>query len=107
MKPKKPTYQVVLDALALTCYPAFLITAEVPEDLAYHNDNIDSKKQDRMFYSRFSKIIIHNFLNKDKSISMRNITFMHTAHDDRLLGIMRFVSKQSDTQVYGTILPKQ
>ncbi|GKA13667.1 hypothetical protein Tco_0693313 [Tanacetum coccineum] len=30
-KPKEPTYQVVLDALALTtCYPAFLITAEVP-----------------------------------------------------------------------------
>ncbi|GKB00262.1 hypothetical protein Tco_0828255 [Tanacetum coccineum] len=29
---KEPTYQVVLDALALTtCYPAFLITAEVPE----------------------------------------------------------------------------
>ncbi|GJX56602.1 hypothetical protein Tco_0286499 [Tanacetum coccineum] len=31
MKPKEPTYQVVLDALAFTtCYPAFLITAEVP-----------------------------------------------------------------------------
>nr|GFA44965.1 hypothetical protein [Tanacetum cinerariifolium] len=31
MKPKKPTYQVVLVSLALTaCYPAFLITAEVP-----------------------------------------------------------------------------
>ncbi|GJW09644.1 retrovirus-related pol polyprotein from transposon TNT 1-94 [Tanacetum coccineum] len=31
MKPKEPTYQVVLDALALTtCYPAFLITVEVP-----------------------------------------------------------------------------
>ncbi|GJY44204.1 hypothetical protein Tco_0432417 [Tanacetum coccineum] len=29
MKPKEPTYQVVLDALALTtCYSAFLITAE-------------------------------------------------------------------------------
>ncbi|GJV57663.1 hypothetical protein Tco_1458668 [Tanacetum coccineum] len=31
MKPKEPTYQVALDALSLTtCYPAFLITAEVP-----------------------------------------------------------------------------
>nr|GEU84448.1 hypothetical protein [Tanacetum cinerariifolium] len=30
--PKEPTYQVVLDALALTaCYPAFLITAKVSE----------------------------------------------------------------------------
>ncbi|GJU59209.1 hypothetical protein Tco_1236975 [Tanacetum coccineum] len=31
MKPKEPTYRVVLDALSLTtCYHAFLITAEVP-----------------------------------------------------------------------------
>ncbi|GJX51986.1 hypothetical protein Tco_0280355 [Tanacetum coccineum] len=31
MKPKEPTYQVVLDSLTLTtCYLAFLITAEVP-----------------------------------------------------------------------------
>ncbi|GJU60120.1 hypothetical protein Tco_1237886 [Tanacetum coccineum] len=31
MNPKEPTYQVVLDTLALTsCYPAFLITAKVP-----------------------------------------------------------------------------
>ncbi|GKA67399.1 hypothetical protein Tco_0767207 [Tanacetum coccineum] len=30
-RPKETTYQVVLDALALTtCYEAFLITAEVP-----------------------------------------------------------------------------
>ncbi|GKE02097.1 hypothetical protein Tco_1390080 [Tanacetum coccineum] len=30
LKPKEPTYQVVLDALALTtCYPAFLITTDV------------------------------------------------------------------------------
>ncbi|GKB66680.1 hypothetical protein Tco_0928092, partial [Tanacetum coccineum] len=32
LKPKEETFQVVLDALALTlCYPAFLITADVPE----------------------------------------------------------------------------
>nr|GEV47000.1 hypothetical protein [Tanacetum cinerariifolium] len=174
MKPKGSTYQVVLDALALTtCYPAFLITAKVlviymhhfwatvnkhkasyqfkidnkkfsvnvevfkdilnicpripgqeldeppteeeslsfirelrhyreiiyitdvivdhlhqpwrtfaliinkclrgKEDLAYQID-LDSKKQDKMFYPRFTKIIIHHFLEKDKSISLRNIT---------------------------------
>ncbi|GKA97503.1 hypothetical protein Tco_0825397 [Tanacetum coccineum] len=83
MKPKEPTYQVVLDALALTtCYPVFLIT----EDLAYHIDNKDSKKQDKMFYLRFMKIIIHHFLTKDKSILMSNKTFMHIARDDSLLG---------------------
>ncbi|GKG04794.1 hypothetical protein Tco_0315181 [Tanacetum coccineum] len=32
LKLKEETFQVVLDALALTpCYPAFLITADVPE----------------------------------------------------------------------------
>ncbi|GJX65186.1 hypothetical protein Tco_0299529, partial [Tanacetum coccineum] len=206
MKLKEPTYQVVLDALALTtCYPTFLVTAEVPviymhqfwatvtkyktsyrfkidnnmffvnvkvfrdilnicpriqgqvfdepptedealsfirelghsreikyitdvivdhlhqpwrtftsiinqclcgKDLAYQIDNIDSKKQDKMFYPRFTKIIIHHFLEKDKSISMRNIIFMHTARDDSLLGTMRFVSRYADTQVYGAIIPK-
>nr|GEW93229.1 hypothetical protein [Tanacetum cinerariifolium] len=199
MKPKEATYQVVLDALALTtCYPAFLITAEVPviylhqfwatvnkhnasyrfkidnkrfslnvevfreilnicprilgqefdkpsseeEALSFirelgHSgeikyitdviidhlhqpwrtfvsiierclcgkiDNKDLKKQDKMFYPRFIKIIIYHFLKKDKSISMRNKTFMHIARDDNLLGTMRFVSRQEDTQVYGVIL---
>ncbi|GKD46161.1 hypothetical protein Tco_1270806 [Tanacetum coccineum] len=174
MKPKEPTYQVALDALALTtCYPTFLVTTEVliiymhqfwaivtkhktsyrfktdnkkfsvnvevhsgeikyitdviidnlhqpwrtfasiinkclcGKELAYQIDNIDSKKQEKMFYPRFIKIIIHCFLEKDKSISMRNRTFMHTARDDSLLGTMRFVSKHTYTQVYGAIIPKE
>nr|GEV85851.1 hypothetical protein [Tanacetum cinerariifolium] len=69
-------------------------------------DNMDSKKQDKMFYLRFMKIIIQYFLDKDKSISMRNKTFMHIARGDSLLGTMRFVSKHADTQVYGAFLPK-
>ncbi|GJX98682.1 retrovirus-related pol polyprotein from transposon TNT 1-94, partial [Tanacetum coccineum] len=208
MKPKEHTYQVVLDALSLTtCYPAFLVTVEVPvvymhqfwatvtkhkssyrfkietrkealsfirelyhsreikyiidvivnhlhqpwrtfasiinkclyrkvsgldkirfsrvqilwgmyykknldfvaliwEDLAYQIDNIDSKKQDKMFYPRLKKIIIHHFLTKDKSISIRNRMFMHTATDDIVLGTMRFISRHADTQVYGAKPPK-
>ncbi|GJZ89778.1 hypothetical protein Tco_0661705 [Tanacetum coccineum] len=215
MKPKEPTYQVVLDALALiTCYHAFLITAEIDNkrfyvnvevfrdnlnicprmqgqefdepptkeealsfirelghsreikyiadvivdhlhqlwrtfpsiinkclcvkvfvldkiqlsrvqilwgmyykknidfvaliwvDLDYHIDNKDSKKQDKMFYPRFTKMIFHHFLEKDKSISMRNRMSMYTARDDSLLGTMRFVSKHEDAQIYGAILPK-
>ncbi|GKC78994.1 hypothetical protein Tco_1129768 [Tanacetum coccineum] len=32
LTPREPTFQVVLDAIALTlCYPAFLITMDVPE----------------------------------------------------------------------------
>ncbi|GJS25383.1 hypothetical protein Tco_0454015 [Tanacetum coccineum] len=198
MKPKEPTYQVVLDAFALTtCYPAFLITAEVPvifmhqfwatvnkhnasyrfkiynkrffvnvevfreilnicpripgqefveplseeealsfireldhsgeikyitnvivdhlhqpwrtfasiinkclcgKDLAYQIDNKDSKKQDKMFYPRFTKIIIRHFLKKDKSISMRNRTFMHTARDDSLLAYKTYYAIASGAE---------
>ncbi|GKB00693.1 hypothetical protein Tco_0828686 [Tanacetum coccineum] len=80
--------------------------ALVWEELAYQIDNKDSKKQYKMFYPRFTKIIIHHFLKKDKSILMRNRTFMHTARDDSLLGTIRFVSRHEDTQVYGDILLK-
>ncbi|GKC56587.1 hypothetical protein Tco_1084185 [Tanacetum coccineum] len=59
-----------------------------------------------MFFPRFTKIIIHHFLTKDKSISWRNKMFMHTARDDSVLGTMRFVSRHTDTQIYGAILPQ-
>ncbi|GKE03183.1 hypothetical protein Tco_1395201, partial [Tanacetum coccineum] len=68
------------------------------KDLAYQIDNIDSKKQDKRFYPRFTKIIIHHFLTKDKSISWRNKMFMNTARDDSVLGTMRFVSIHANTQ---------
>ncbi|GJR99484.1 hypothetical protein Tco_0315993 [Tanacetum coccineum] len=76
------------------------------EDLAYQIDNINSKNQDKMFYPRFKKIIIHHFLTKDNSISWRNKMFMHTTRDDSVLGTMRFISRHADTQVYGVILPQ-
>ncbi|GJX64690.1 hypothetical protein Tco_0299033 [Tanacetum coccineum] len=60
-----------------------------------------------LYYLRFTKAIIHHFLTKDKSISMRNKTFMHTARVDSLLGAMRIVSRHEDTQVYGALLPKE
>ncbi|GJX90405.1 hypothetical protein Tco_0343731, partial [Tanacetum coccineum] len=136
--PKEPSYQVVLDALALTtCYPAFLITAEVPiyprlpnqefvvppfsdpkivsfiKELGYSKDidsvtkidNRDSKKQEKMYYPRFTKAVIHHFISKDNSISMRNRLFMHSVQDDSILGSLRFVSKTEEYHVYGALDP--
>ncbi|GJS67289.1 hypothetical protein Tco_0681853 [Tanacetum coccineum] len=37
---------------------------------------------------------------------MRNIIFMHTVHDDSVLGTLRFVSKSDEFQVYGALLPE-
>ncbi|GKA25810.1 retrovirus-related pol polyprotein from transposon TNT 1-94 [Tanacetum coccineum] len=59
MKPKEPTYQVVLDALALTtCYHAFLITANVPVIYKYqfwaninkHNASYRFKIDNKKFF---------------------------------------------------------
>nr|GEV24785.1 hypothetical protein [Tanacetum cinerariifolium] len=77
------------------------------KDLAYQIDNKDSKKQDKMLYPIFIRIIIHYFLTKDKSISMRKRKFMHTARDDSLLGTMRFVSRHEDTQVVKPLKSKK
>ncbi|GJS20847.1 hypothetical protein Tco_0449479 [Tanacetum coccineum] len=76
------------------------------EDFTFQIDNRDHKKQEMMYYPIFIKAIIHHFITKDKSISMRNIMFMHTAEDDNILGPMRFVSKVDNYQVYGKLLPK-
>ncbi|GJR22193.1 hypothetical protein Tco_0970720 [Tanacetum coccineum] len=49
-------------------------------------DNRDHKKQEKMYYLRFTKVIIHHFNSKDKSISMRSKCFMHTVRVDSVLG---------------------
>ncbi|GJY70517.1 hypothetical protein Tco_0474220 [Tanacetum coccineum] len=57
--------------------------------------NRDIKEQEKMFYLRFTKAIIHHFLSKDKSISMRNRMFMHTAEDDNILEIRESAAYQT------------
>ncbi|GKE28469.1 hypothetical protein Tco_1443853, partial [Tanacetum coccineum] len=194
MKPREPTFQVVLDAIALTpCYPAILVTADVPEgryfdplpseednvsllrelghtreinslndlvvdqmhqpwrnftalinrglsgktsgidklrlsraqilwgmfyqknidyvellweDFIYQIENRVYKKQENMYYPRFTKVIIHHFLIQDKTLSWRNRIRMHTSKDDYLMNTLRFVLAKEATQIYGTILPK-
>ncbi|GJW25320.1 hypothetical protein Tco_0039131 [Tanacetum coccineum] len=54
----------------------------------------------------FTKIIIDYFMSKDQYISRRNKMFWHTTRDETMFTAMRCISKHEDTQVYGTILPK-
>ncbi|GJW70650.1 hypothetical protein Tco_0127567 [Tanacetum coccineum] len=177
---REPTFQVVLDALALTpCYSSFLISADVPEVYMHqfwesvykHDTSIDSKwskgresnslwksseislrsalecinlgellllsltefyperqlvltsfvspehksfridnraykKQEKMYYPRFTKVIIRYFLTQDKAVSCRNKIGMHTSRDDYLINTLRFVSAKETTQIYGAILPE-
>ncbi|GKE41668.1 hypothetical protein Tco_1468952, partial [Tanacetum coccineum] len=77
------------------------------EDLLFQIENKDAKKTNKMSYPRFTKIIIDYFMSKDQSISRRNKMFWHTARDDTMFTSMRCISRHEDTQVYGTILPKE
>ncbi|GJU22956.1 retrovirus-related pol polyprotein from transposon TNT 1-94 [Tanacetum coccineum] len=106
---REETYQVTLDSLKLSpCYPAFLITAEVPEEDFMHeadNREISSARKEHMPYPRFTNVIINHFISKDKTISMRNKINLHTIPDDSLLGTLKFVFKTQDYQQYGSLIP--
>ncbi|GKA73591.1 hypothetical protein Tco_0779893 [Tanacetum coccineum] len=83
-----------------------LIRSDFQEHKYYRIDNKDHKKQENMYYPKSTKVIIHYFISKDKSITMRNKIFMHTVRDDSVLGTLRLVSKSDEYQVYGALLPE-
>ncbi|GKC86675.1 hypothetical protein Tco_1147324 [Tanacetum coccineum] len=76
------------------------------EDFTYQIDNRGHKKQEKMHYPRFTKVIIHYFLTKDKTVSRRNKIGMHTSRDDYLINTLRFVSANKESQIYGARLPE-
>nr|GEU36743.1 hypothetical protein [Tanacetum cinerariifolium] len=77
------------------------------EDLVYQIENKDAKNSDKMYCPRFTKFIINHYLTRNSSISRRNRMFIHTARDDTKLGILKFVSKYEDIQVYSALIPKE
>nr|GEX84231.1 hypothetical protein [Tanacetum cinerariifolium] len=170
---REPTFQVVLDDLALTlCYSAFLITTDVlkvymhqfwdsvykhdtfyrfkmekrkrfklnleifrdifkicprrtfaalinkklsrkttgldKEDFIYQIENKAYKKQEKMYYPRFTKVIIHYFLTQDKTLSWRNKIGMHTSRRNSNLWCLLPESltspKMKETHAYKTYL---
>ncbi|GKD42563.1 hypothetical protein Tco_1267208 [Tanacetum coccineum] len=76
------------------------------EDFIYQIDNKAYKEQEKMYYPRFTKVIIHYFLTQDKTLSWRNKIRMHTSKDDYLINTLRFVSTKEETQIYDAILPE-
>nr|GEX39042.1 2-(3-amino-3-carboxypropyl)histidine synthase subunit 2-like [Tanacetum cinerariifolium] len=77
---------------------------EYTEDFIYQIDNKVYKKQEKMYYPRFMKDIIHHFLIQDNTLSWRNKIRMHTSKDDYLNNTLRFVSAKESTQIYGKLL---
>ncbi|GJS05338.1 hypothetical protein Tco_0321846 [Tanacetum coccineum] len=76
------------------------------EDVTYQIDNKVYKKQEKMYYPRFTKVIIHHFLIQEKSLSWRNRIGMHSSKDDYLINTLRFVSRKEASQIYGAVLPE-
>ncbi|GJZ73428.1 hypothetical protein Tco_0637574 [Tanacetum coccineum] len=76
------------------------------ENLVYKVENKNSKKNNDIYYPRFTKVVVDYFMAKDQSIPRRNKMFWHTARDDLMFTIIRVISKHQDTRIYGAILPQ-
>ncbi|GJR83499.1 hypothetical protein Tco_0154284 [Tanacetum coccineum] len=76
------------------------------EDFMYQADNreISLARKKHMPYPRFTKVIISDFISKDKTISMRNMINLHTIRDHSLLSTLKFFSKTLDYQQYGALI---
>ncbi|GJW64635.1 hypothetical protein Tco_0116519 [Tanacetum coccineum] len=68
------------------------------EDLVYQVENKNSKKNNDMYYPRFTKVIVDYFMAKDQAIPRRNKMFWHYARDDFMFTTIRVISKHQDTQ---------
>ncbi|GJU69159.1 hypothetical protein Tco_1255418 [Tanacetum coccineum] len=68
------------------------------EDLVYQLENKNSKKNNDMYYPRFTKVIVDYFMAKDQAIPRRNKMFWHYARDDFMFTTIRVISKHQDTQ---------
>nr|GEW26724.1 hypothetical protein [Tanacetum cinerariifolium] len=75
-------------------------------DLVFQVENKISKKNNHMYFPRFTKVIVDYFMVKDQAIPRRNKMFWHYARDDFMFTTVRVISKHQDTQVYGVILPQ-
>ncbi|GKB16533.1 retrovirus-related pol polyprotein from transposon TNT 1-94 [Tanacetum coccineum] len=74
------------------------------EDLVYQVEKKNSKKNNDMYYLRFTNIIVDYFMVKDQEIPRRNKMFWHYARDDFMFTIIRVISKHHDTQGIHAIL---
>nr|GFA47394.1 hypothetical protein [Tanacetum cinerariifolium] len=114
---KESTLQLFYDVLRrCPFFKAFLVTADVPEiymqefwATAYVHQHfvyqVEQKKSNEMYYLRFTKVIIHQFMSKDPSIPRRNNIKWHYVRDDSIFSTIKVVSRHQNTQQYGAMLP--
>nr|GEU93574.1 monodehydroascorbate reductase [Tanacetum cinerariifolium] len=72
------------------------------EDFIYQVEHKDAKKSNEMYYPRFTKVIIHYFMNKDPSIPKRNKEYYAVASETVLpktKASVRKTKSSSDTSI--------
>nr|GEW38385.1 hypothetical protein [Tanacetum cinerariifolium] len=76
---------------------AFLIW----EDFVYQVEHKNLKKSNKMYYPRFTKVIIHYFMSKDLSIPRQNKVNWHYVRDDIIFSTIKVKEKRSgsDTSI--------
>ncbi|GKA41526.1 hypothetical protein Tco_0734186 [Tanacetum coccineum] len=77
------------------------------EDFVYQVENKNVKKSNKMYYPRFTKVIVNFFMTKDQLILRWNSVNWHYAKDDHMFTTIKVVSRHEDTQLYGAILPNE
>ncbi|GJV41007.1 hypothetical protein Tco_1419447 [Tanacetum coccineum] len=99
----KKRYSLSLEILDTLCLTGKTIALE---NLVYQVENKNCKKNNDMYYPRFTKVIVDYFMVKDHAIPRRNKMFWHYARDDFMFTTIRVISKHQDTHVYNAILPQ-
>ncbi|GJZ20677.1 hypothetical protein Tco_0557267 [Tanacetum coccineum] len=115
---KEATLQVAYDVLKLTpFYKAFQVSADVPEiymqefwATAYvHNRSVRFKMNNKKHILNLDQFrdILQICPNSDPSIPRRNKVNWHYVRDDPMFTTINVISRNKDTQLYGTILPAE
>nr|GFA02571.1 hypothetical protein [Tanacetum cinerariifolium] len=74
------------------------------KNFVYQVEYKDAKKSNKMYYPRFTKVIINFFMTKDHSIPRRNKVNWHYVRDDQMFTMIKLVSRHQNTQQFGAML---
>ncbi|GKB48966.1 hypothetical protein Tco_0899719 [Tanacetum coccineum] len=106
MKPREPTFQVLLDAIALTpCYPAFLITVDIPERYLQDLPRVQGQDFDALLTDEVTVIFLRELGHTGKlshsmmlllirCINLRELLLLSSTevYLERLLVLISFIS---------------
>nr|GEX74785.1 hypothetical protein [Tanacetum cinerariifolium] len=70
------------------------------EDFVYQVEHKNQKRRNKMYYPRFTKVIIDYFMTRKPSIPRRNRINWHYIRDDVLFTTIKMVSRHQTTQQY-------